>query len=240
MADLDLSSLASGWAEFLGTATPWEPPRVTTMVVVPHPDDESLSTGGLIARLRRNLVDTVVVAVTDGDAAYPGEVDGDRLAAIRRREQEAALAELDVPVVSQHRLGYDDGGVAAREGELIGTLTELISRHGVVHVVAPWTGDHHPDHEAVGRAALAAARACDVTASFGLFWGLTLTPAPTAAEVVPRRLRLHPGEVETKRRAIASHVSQTTDSVVADPILHDADLEITRWPTEFFLVPVGA
>lgn len=238
MPDVDLSALAPGWADLLGASEPWDPPQVTTMVVVPHPDDESLSTGGLLARLSAAGVETLVVAVTDGDAAYPGEVGGDRLASIRREEQSRALAELGVRAEAHRRLGFDDGGVAARESELATTIGDLVLEHRVAHVVAPWTGDHHPDHEAVGRAALAAARSHGVAVTFGLFWGLTLEDAPSDASVASRELRLRPEEVDVKARAIAAHVSQTTDAVVPEPVLHDGDLAVTRWPSEYYLAPV--
>ena len=41
------------------------------VVVTPHPDDEVLGAGGLLQRMQRACVETVVVAVTDGEASHP-------------------------------------------------------------------------------------------------------------------------------------------------------------------------
>ena len=77
------------WAPQRTDAQRWEPPRKLTVVVAPHPDDETLLSGGLIAHQARAGVPVIVLAVTDGEAAYPGDPDG--LARQRRREQRQAL-----------------------------------------------------------------------------------------------------------------------------------------------------
>ena len=77
-------------------------------------------------------------------------------ALVERRivERAAALRQLgvhgDVEIV---RLGFPDGRVADAEGELADRLAE----HAGSCFVATWRHDGHPDHEAVGRAAAAAA-----------------------------------------------------------------------------------
>ena len=59
------------WAPQRTDAQRWEPPRKLTVVVAPHPDDETLLSGGLIAHQARAGVPVIVLAVTDGEAAYP-------------------------------------------------------------------------------------------------------------------------------------------------------------------------
>ena len=79
------------WLDTLHSAPPWKPNDGRTIVVAPHPDDEVLGAGGLIADRRRRHVPVTVVAVTDGEAAYAG-VEG--LGSLRRNEQSKALARV--------------------------------------------------------------------------------------------------------------------------------------------------
>lgn len=83
------------------------------MCVHPHPDDESIACGGVLARAATEGVRTVVVTCTDGE-------EGENLAGIdlgdvplvehRRRELDEAVAILGVS--AHHRLGYRDSGMA--------------------------------------------------------------------------------------------------------------------------------
>ncbi|PVZ04232.1 PIG-L deacetylase family protein [Actinomycetospora cinnamomea] len=74
--------------------------------------------------------------------------------------EEAALAAayraLGVVEVRRHRLGLPDGGLALREADVVGALSEIVGfvedPHGLC-VLAPWSGDGDDDHEAAGRAA---------------------------------------------------------------------------------------
>jgi len=72
------------------------PPSVRTVVISPHPDDEILATGGLLAMLARGMTEVCVVAVTDGGASHPGSTrwPAPMLAAHRRSESLEGLALL--------------------------------------------------------------------------------------------------------------------------------------------------
>jgi len=82
------------------------------LCVHPHPDDESIACGGVLARAAAEGVRTVVVTCTDGE-------EGENLAGIdlggvplvehRRRELDAAIEILGV--TTHHRLGYRDSGM---------------------------------------------------------------------------------------------------------------------------------
>ena len=73
------------------TTLRWEPPFVPTLVLEPHPDDETLGAGGLTVKLCSLGVPVTVVALTDGDHAY---TDAHNLGEIRVREQTEALHRL--------------------------------------------------------------------------------------------------------------------------------------------------
>lgn len=134
------------WANRLEGLPDWQPAWTDTVVVVPHPDDETLAAGGLIAALREKGVDVTVVAVTDGEHAY---TDNAGLATMRCGEQTRALARLGVAENKIVRLGLVDSDVSGQERELAAKLRPLI--RAKTQVLAPWVGDFHPDHEACAR-----------------------------------------------------------------------------------------
>lgn len=230
------ANFASGWSDAICAAPPWSPPSVSTLVVVPHPDDESLSTGGLIARLRTQGVPVTILAVTDGGAAYPEVVNADRLVAIRRVEQRRALSELGLAPRAICRLGVLDGRVRAAEDMLADVVVRLVTDRSIGHVVAPWTADHHADHEACGRAATAAARRSGVPISYGLFWALHRTARPSFGVGRLARLELTADEHAAKSRAIGCHRSQLTDDVSPIPMLSPSDLTPAHLAHELFVL----
>lgn len=132
--------------------TPDAPPSGRAMIVAPHPDDEILGVGGTWARLADAGVDVTIVAVTDGERSHPGKAA--ELRVRRPLESVAAAVRLGVPPARTIRLGHPDGGID--EGRLGAELLDVCGPGDLV--LAPWDRDGHPDHDQVGRAALAAGR----------------------------------------------------------------------------------
>jgi LmbE family N-acetylglucosaminyl deacetylase len=66
------------------------------IVVAPHPDDESLACGGLIADACRQGLPGKVVIVSDGAGSHPNSkaYPPDRLMALRKEEAKRAGSEL--------------------------------------------------------------------------------------------------------------------------------------------------
>jgi LmbE family N-acetylglucosaminyl deacetylase len=127
-------------------------------VIAPHPDDETLGLGATLAMLCAGGADVQVVSVSDGGAAYPGLSGAERaqLETVRRAEIRRSMELLGVeePI----RLGMPDGEVSRYEHELTDRLAALLAAFPPGRwCAATWRGDGHPDHEAVGRAAAAAA-----------------------------------------------------------------------------------
>lgn len=185
---------------------PLDPVPGRVVVVAPHPDDEVLGAGGLLALLAAAGARVELLAVTDGEASNPGgSVAPSELAGLRRAETAAALGQLGVRAPVQH-LHLPDGGAA----ELEGPVREALRLEPGTWLLAPWALDGHPDHEAVGRACqAAAARDGARLLAFPVWawhWG---TPADLPWERA-RRVDL-PGPVQAaKARAVASFVTQVS------------------------------
>jgi LmbE family N-acetylglucosaminyl deacetylase len=213
-----------------------------TIVVVPHPDDEALAAGGLIAHQRAHGRDVVVVAVTDGDAAYP-DWRGEELARVRRREQLDALHALGVGRQAVHRLGMPDGATDLHVEDIAAELLGLVGASDTL--VAPAAFDRHPDHEACGRAATAVADAVGCSL-LGSLVGAHHDPEHAPADLTLGVLALSDDEVARRMAAVTSHRSQLLPShrTVADPILSRASIALLERPLEYYVlgraVPAGA
>ena len=98
------------WRPFLEDLAPpplgLSPPPRRAVVLAPHPDDEVLGVGGLLALPARAGSRVLIVAVTDGEASHPGSdaLPPGLLARTRATETLAALAALGLPA-GVRRLG---------------------------------------------------------------------------------------------------------------------------------------
>ncbi|MFC6600286.1 PIG-L family deacetylase [Kitasatospora paranensis] len=179
------------------------------LVVAAHPDDEVLGFGGTLAVLAAARIRLRLVSVTDGEASHPRSATATarHLAAVRTRELHHALGRLGAD--AQHvTLGLPDGRVDHHERDLTHSLTELLDTCDLC--VAPFHCDLHPDHEAAGRAALAAGTARGVPV-----WEYPVWAWHWAAPGDPRlpwhraaRIPLPPSAVARKNEALECFRSQ--------------------------------
>lgn len=188
------------------------------LVVAPHPDDETLGTGGLLQRLRSTGAMLRLLRLTDGEAnPWPQRwlerrwrIDAAaraRWAARRRDECAAALAVLGVdPVRELVAFRWPDGGVTAQLLEdpvrTVARFRAEILAFAPTHVVVPAADDRHPDHNVAPVLAELAMR------------DLASRPTVLAYRVHggsrgdALALELTPAELATKRRALACHRTQ--------------------------------
>jgi len=218
------------WVSAFSALPSFTPTAKPMLVVVPHPDDETLGAGGLIAAQRAQGISVTVAAVTDGESAYP---DYPGLGAVRRKEQAEALECLGVPPADVVRFELPDSAVASREQELATKLAELVSPQ--THLIAPWRGDFHPDHQACGRAAEQVARATGATLTSYFFWTWHFA-TPALLEALPlRRFALNPELLRRKTEALSHHRSQL-ERHTGEPILPESLLGPARRSFEVFAV----
>lgn len=165
----------------------------SVLVLAPHPDDETVACGGLIALLADRGCRVHVVVVSDG-ASTAGRYGPGELRRRRRAETEAAVQVLGAAEVTF--LDHPDGGLADRQEQVTADLQRLLGSERPQAVVVPWVGDGHPDHRAVAEA-LAAAE----LGSTDVWCAETWTPLP-ATHLVDITAVL-----DRKREAIACHTT---------------------------------
>ncbi|WP_206668094.1 PIG-L deacetylase family protein [Teichococcus oryzae] len=215
------------------------------VVLAPHPDDESLGCGGLIAAAATGRA-VAVIFVSDGGAShrnsrlYPPEL----LRRLREEEALAALSSLGLASGAAHFLRLEDAAVptsGAAFDAAISTILNVVQAAGAGTLLATWQHDPHCDHQATHAMAVAATRRKPGLLHLAYpVWGHTLppdTPIPDA----PRGARLDiAAQLPAKRQAIRAHRSQTTRLIDDDPegfMLNDAMLARFDRPFEIFLEP---
>ena len=127
--------------------------------ITAHPDDVDFGAAGTIARWTEAGIEVSYCVVTDGDAGgFDEDFPRDEMPALRRAEQVAAAKCVGVQDV--RFLGYPDGRVEATL-DLRRDLARVIRQVRPDRVVVPSPernynriGIGHPDHRAVGSAAL--------------------------------------------------------------------------------------
>ena len=221
------------WLRVLSGVEAWKPGMNDLLLIAPHPDDEILGTGGLIAEQRRKNARVTVIAVTDGEAAYPQSAG---LAETRRAEQERALALVGVSSRDIIRLRLPDGNVALHEQELTKVLLSLLQRNSAI--VAPWSLDPHPDHEACGRAAEVAARTYGALLVSYFFWTWHRFLPQALQGLALQRFELDPDLQEVKAAALGQYRSQFQHNG-DKPSLPELLLVPARRPFETFVVHAG-
>ncbi|MCC6488819.1 MAG: PIG-L family deacetylase [Candidatus Hydrogenedentes bacterium] len=84
----------------------------TVLVFTPHPDDDTFACGGTMAILAKNKNNVIVVIYTNDDkGSLDLEMTSERLARIRKAEEEKACEILGIPKENIHWLGYEDGNL---------------------------------------------------------------------------------------------------------------------------------
>jgi LmbE family N-acetylglucosaminyl deacetylase len=213
-------------------------------VLAPHPDDESLGCGGLIAEACALGRPPLVVFLTDGSASHPNSAayPRDRLRRVREAEAIAATAILGVPEshVAFMRLADTAAPSSGPEMDAAAARLGALAQAWRCEVMAvPWRHDPHCDHEA---AAVIAAHAC-ARAGIRLLsypvWGLTLPEDRLidAAPISGFRLDIAT-HLARKRRAILAHASQYAGLITDDPAGFQMSSDfISRFlgPTEIFM-----
>jgi len=214
------------------------------LVVAPHPDDESLGCGGLIAQMAALGLVVHIAVVTDGAASNRGSDMHPRewLRQLRRDETLAAAAVLGVPADQVSFLDVPDGqapqrGRGARAvGQRLASLARDIAAQTIF---TSWNYDTHPDHVAVHYYAGIAARETQASLFSYPVWAWMLPPDTLMPDLRCKGFSIDiTPHVAIKRNAVLQHRSQTTAMIADDPSgfsLTSAQLAAMITSREFFI-----
>jgi len=202
------------------------PTRRRWLILVPHPDDETLGAGQLICALADAGQPPQVVYLTDGAASHPGSPTWSprRLAAQRRREARAALRDLmgraappplflDWPDAKPWRAGEPGFDRAALR------LAGLMRRRRLCTIATTWPHEPHCDHATAADLAKTIARRArpPVQLFWYLVWGWDRPEAVGLA--AERTIVLTPKarNRRARRRALTRHRSQLGAVITDSP-----------------------
>lgn len=194
------------------------------VVISPHPDDESLGAGGLIAAACSRGQRVEVVLVTDGAGSHPNSklYPTERLIDLRRVELEKAGATLGLQFDRLTCLGLPDTRAPSSGPAFdaaVKRIGEVIRAANAKSVFVTWKRDPHCDHEASARMALALRAENPALALWSYpVWGWHLSPDAGVDEPPPTGIRFDVAPwLSAKKRAIEAHRSQMTDLIGDDP-----------------------
>jgi LmbE family N-acetylglucosaminyl deacetylase len=188
------------------------------LVIVPHPDDETLASGLLIQRALHVGAALHVIIATDGDNnPWPqrwierrwiiDDVAQRRWGARRRLEARSALQALGVSFDAISHLGWPDGGLTdglLGGSDLTHAVVAEINDFAPTHVIVPVLHDHHPDHSAlrvIVELALHQSRYPDCARLGFLVHGASISGQSV---IIERDAQLQ----ERKERALDAHTTQ--------------------------------
>lgn len=149
------AQIANAEPEYTGTDRIEQWKDKTILVVTPHPDDETFSVGGTLALLAQNGNDIqILIYTTDNAGSNDPTMTRERLAAIRKSEEEDACEVLGIDRGHITWLGHDDGMLEyVDQRQLTMQVVREIRRHRPDAVFsidpgAPYEQWHKSDHRA--------------------------------------------------------------------------------------------
>ncbi len=214
------------------------------LIVAPHPDDESLGCGGLIAQATALGEPVHIVIVTDGTGSHPRSSTHSRnmLRDLRRCETLEAAAALGVPAERVSFLDVPDGqapqsGKGARAvGQRLASLARDIAAETIF---TSWNYDTHSDHVATHKYAHIAAYETQASLFSYPVWAWMLPRNTIMPNLRLKGFSINIGPYVTmKRAAVLKHRSQTTSMIADDPSgfsLSEEQLAAMITSKEFFI-----
>ncbi|MDB5373968.1 MAG: family deacetylase [Belnapia sp.] len=214
--------LAGDWLRAAESLPETDDPRQVlgdgpVLVLAPHPDDESLGCGGLIAAAVEVGLPLRVMVVSDGTGSHP-RLPRAMMRDLREAETKTAVAALGLPPTALEFLRLPDQAVPAAGEGLAAAVAAIIRSGRPATILATWEHDPHGDHVATFAIAAAAARALGARLLAYPVWGWAHAwpipdfplPDPPWLAAPPRGHRFDIQRwLPAKRAAIAAHASQT-------------------------------
>jgi LmbE family N-acetylglucosaminyl deacetylase len=194
------------------------------VILSPHPDDETLGAGGLIAEACASGQSVEVVVVTDGSGSHPRSklYPKRKLVDLRCSEVHKAGLVLGLQPDRITFLGLTDT-LAPKSGlqfdAAVKEIVKIVCRSGAGLLLATWESDPHCDHEASAELAKAVARMVPGLRLWSYpIWGWHAEVNTEMDQPFPRAVRIDISNYrDRKLAAIEAHASQMTDLIGDDP-----------------------
>jgi LmbE family N-acetylglucosaminyl deacetylase len=194
------------------------------VVLSPHPDDETLGAGGLIASACTGGQEVDVIVVTDGSGSHPQSKQYPKLRLVDLRYSEVHKAGVALGLQPDRIgfLGLSDT-LAPKSGPQFDTAVEetldVIRRSGAGALFVTWEGDPHCDHEASAELAKTVRKMSPGLKLWAYpIWGWHIEASAEIRQPPPMAFRIDISQFrDQKQQAIAAHASQMTDLVNDDP-----------------------
>lgn len=118
------------------------------LVIAPHPDDESLGCGGLIARHCTEKNPPHIAVLTGGGGSLRGRSDISETEVVnaRRKLTLDSAKQLDLPEENIHFFDFKDGDIGARPESEMSRLRMMINDLCPDNILVPHNGEGWPDH----------------------------------------------------------------------------------------------
>ena len=195
-----------------------------TLVVAPHPDDESLGCGGAIALLRKFGCVVFIAVLSDGTLSHPNSAKfpPEKLRDLREKELLAAAEILDVKAENITFFRFKDRSVPQNNSENFGQAVNRCRLFLKIiepqTIIVPWRRDPHPDHRAAFSLFDEAKSENTKILEYPVWlWEMAENgDLPQKNEVSAFRLDIT-SAVEKKQKAIRMHESQITNLIDDDP-----------------------
>lgn len=219
------------------------------MIIAPHPDDESLGCGGLIAEACAQGLPIRLIFISDGAGSHPNSrlYPPQRLREQREGEALQATAALGLHPEDVRFLRFPDRRIQAigEEGDVaVAAIVDAVVAIDASCLFVTSDLDPHCDHRACYRIAQ---RVCARSPALRLcaypIWAWR-DPPPADIDQAPAGFRLAVSHhLDKKRTAIFQHQSQVSDLVNDDPsgFRLSADMiEASLQPYEIYLEEANA
>lgn len=142
--------------------------KKTILLFSPHPDDDTFCCAGTLALLARRQNNIHIVIYTNDDkGSYDLDMTSERLARIRKAEEEEASRIIGIPKQNIHWMQYHDGMLEyASARDLVEQATKIIRtfRPDVVMLIDPGSEQvrwHKTDHRMAANNTMDAIRAAE-------------------------------------------------------------------------------
>lgn len=199
----------------------------STLIVAPHPDDETLGCGGAIALLKQAGNSVQILVVSDGTASHPNshQYPEAKLRALRQQETLNALASLGVESSAVTFLNLKDAAVPTpgkiEFEQAVADCCTYLNSFKPETIILPWRRDPHADHRASWKIIQKAINNLAISPRILEYPIWSWEQAEIDDVPLPQAVKAWRLDISTvssqKQSAIAYYRSQTTDLIDDDP-----------------------